>query len=344
MEKKAIDSLKSWFIENKRALPWREAPSPYAVWVSEVMLQQTQVAVVLGYFEKWMSRFPTISSLASAPLEEVIKTWEGLGYYSRARHLHEGAQYILRYHDGELPSTREELEKIKGLGPYTIGAILSFAFHQKAPAVDANVMRVLARYFLIEEEILKSSTQKHLRQLTEDLLPNIEPWLVMEAVIELGACVCTPSPKCFSCPLINTCKAHLDGKAALLPIKRPSARTEKLLRSVAVIFYKNEILLQKAERGKVMADLYQFPYFEVKKQPRAASFKKKLAEHFEQIFQLERELLPVKHGFTKFEATLYPYVWKVEKKAQFTDYHWVSLEKIHTLPFSSGHRRILKQL
>ncbi|NGX59959.1 MAG: Adenine DNA glycosylase [Chlamydiae bacterium] len=145
--KKAIETLKHWFKEEKRNFPWRIAPNPYTVWISEVMLQQTRAAVVIPYFERWMKRFPSIQSLADATVDEVIKMWEGLGYYSRARALHEGARYVVAHYHGKLPSSLQLLQKIKGLGPYTIGAIQSFAFHQKAPAVDGNVMRVISRLY-----------------------------------------------------------------------------------------------------------------------------------------------------------------------------------------------------
>src|SRR3990167_4180187 len=146
------ESLKRWFFINRRILPWRENPSPYEVWVSEVMLQQTRVSVVIPYFNRWMKHFPTISDLAKASIEAIIKVWEGLGYYSRARNLHEGAKYLLQFHAGELPDSPEHLKKVRGLGPYTIGAIRSFAFKQKAAAIDGNVLRVIARYFSIMEE------------------------------------------------------------------------------------------------------------------------------------------------------------------------------------------------
>ena len=155
------------------------------------MLQQTQVSVVIPYFDRWMNRFPTLRHLAKATLDEVIKEWEGLGYYSRARNLHEGARYVLEKHEGILPETREELQKIKGLGPYTIGAIRSFAFHHKAAAVDGNVIRVLARYFKIEDDIAKPKTIQMIRDRAEAILPEIEPWIVAEALIELGATLCT---------------------------------------------------------------------------------------------------------------------------------------------------------
>ena len=154
------------------------------------MLQQTQVAVVIPYFLHWMQRFPTIHHLAKASLDEVVKAWEGLGYYSRVRHLHEAAKYLVEHFNGQLPSEEEDLKKIKGLGPYTIGAILSFAFHQKKAAVDGNVIRVLTRYFGLEEDISKVATVNKLRQLAQELLPDEEPWIVNEALIELGATLC----------------------------------------------------------------------------------------------------------------------------------------------------------
>eukprot|EP01136_Pigoraptor_vietnamica_P009760 Opistho-1_new@46645 len=144
------DALVEWFKREGRDLPWRQNPSPYAVWISEVMLQQTRAGVVIEYFIRWMERFPSIAALAEASREEVIKTWEGLGYYARARALHEGAQHVMQVHGGELPSTLEELQKIKGIGKYTAGAILSFAFHQKAAAVDGNVLRVLSHVLCVD--------------------------------------------------------------------------------------------------------------------------------------------------------------------------------------------------
>ena len=179
--------LKKWFLIEQRDLPWRKINDPYAIWISEIMLQQTQVAVVIPYYLKWMQRFPTIQALAEAESDEVIKMWEGLGYYSRARNLHAGARYLIEFFGGILPNNESDLAKIKGLGPYTIGALLSFAFHQKKAAVDGNVMRVMARCYELDDDIAKSKTQKKIRHLVEEILPEDESWIVNEALIELGA-------------------------------------------------------------------------------------------------------------------------------------------------------------
>jgi A/G-specific adenine glycosylase len=328
------EKLRQWFFKNRRALPWRENPSPYEVWVSEVMLQQTQVSVVVPYFKRWMTLFPTITKLAEAPLERVIKTWEGLGYYSRARNLHEGARYLTENHGGELPSSSGELKKVKGLGPYTIGAILSFAFKEREAAVDGNVLRVLSRYYGIDEPIDMGKVQRKVWALCEALLPEREPWIIMEGLIELGALVCKKKASCSTCPLQEECVAKRTSKADLLPLKRSRAKTILLHREVAVIHTENALLLRKGENGKVMEGLAEFPYFE-----RGTLIKDVLDLSLTPICPLPE----VAHGFTKYKAFLYPYLYRALHK-EIEGYEWVSFEKIPTIPFSSGHRRILQGL
>lgn len=326
------EKLRKWFFLNRRALPWRENPSPYEVWVSEVMLQQTQVNVVIPYFKKWMELFPTISSLAVASIEEVIKAWEGLGYYSRARNLKKGAEYLYEQHGGELPDSYTALQEVKGLGPYTIGAILSFAFKKKVPAVDGNVLRVLSRFFSIEDPIDKGKTQKRIRELCLSILPDYEPWIVMEALIELGALVCQKKAKCNECPLTHQCQGK--SKADLLPNKSKREKTVHLYRDVAVIYSGTELLLQKGIKGKVMADLWEFPYFE-----RGANIEDILG-----IFLTpKRALQEVSHGFTKYKAFLYPHLYEGEK-TPLLNYFWIPFDTVIKIPFSSGHRRIIHYL
>lgn len=328
----ASEKLRKWFFLNRRALPWRENPSPYEVWVSEVMLQQTQVSVVIPYFKKWMERFPTISSLAVAPIETVIKTWEGLGYYSRARNLKKGAEYLCQAYRGELPDSYSALQEVKGLGPYTIGAILSFAFKRKVPAVDGNVLRVLSRFFAIEDPIDKGKTQKKIRELCLSILPDDEPWIIMEALIELGALVCQKKPKCHECPLSHECLGK--SKANLLPVKSKREKAVHLHRDVAVIYSGTELLLQKGNQGKVMADLWEFPYFD-------------RGSNIEDILGIsltpKRALQEMSHGFTKYKAFLYPHLYEGEKTS-LLNYFWIPFDALIKMPFSSGHRRIIHYL
>jgi A/G-specific adenine glycosylase len=325
-----MDPLRNWFLEEKRDLPWRREPTPYRVWVSEVMLQQTQVAVVIPYFERWMKKFPNIETLAHAPLEEVMKMWEGLGYYSRARHLHEGAKIVLSEYGGVLPSEREKLMKIKGFGPYTVGAVLSFAFHQKAAAVDGNVVRVLARFFALEVD---ASKKRQYEEVALSILPLQEPWIVMEGLIELGAQVCQKMPKCSLCPLQAECLGFSRGIAPELPRKKAKEAAILLFREVAIVTDGAAVLVRQEKVGKVMGGLYEFPYIE-KGEEWKFNFTAK-----------ERQSLPiVKHGFTKYRATLYPTLWKVEAQTPVEGFEWIAWEKIAGLPFSSGHRRILRRL
>ncbi len=326
------ESLRKWFFQVRRPLPWRENPSPYEVWVSEVMLQQTQVSVVIPYFTRWMTHFPTIPALAAAPIEKVIKVWEGLGYYSRARNLHIGAKFLTMNHQGELPNSSEALKKVKGLGPYTIGAILSFAFKNKAPAVDGNVLRVLSRFFAIEEPIDKGKTQKLIRELCFAMLPEKEPWIIMEGLIELGALVCQKKARCEECPLKENCLGK--SKVDLLPIKSRREKTIHLHRDVGIIYSDKEFLLRKGEQGKVMADLWEFPYFE-----RGVNIGEALGLPLNSIGPLKE----VNHGFTKYKAFLYPHLYQAER-IELSEYTWMHFDEMIKVPFSSGHRRILNAL
>ncbi len=300
------------------------------------MLQQTQVAVVIPYYQRWMERFPEIEHLAKAELSEVIKLWEGLGYYSRARHLHRAACDLVKHHGGKLPSDRSCLEKVVGLGPYTIGAILSFAFHQKAAAVDGNVVRVLTRYTAFEEIVCHSQNQKKIKLYAEEILPDHEPWVVVEALIELGATVCTREPKCYLCPLSRSCQGLKLGIADLLPRKKEKTAVTHLKRYVALVEAEGHLLLRKGKEGGVMADLYEFPYFD-SEDARA---------EFLSCFQMANDscqiLSEAAHTFTRFRAKLYPILWKALARIEVPDYHWVALTEVTNLPFSAGHRRILR--
>jgi A/G-specific adenine glycosylase len=327
------ESLRHWFSLHKRELPWRKDPTPYAVWVSEIMLQQTQVSVVIDYYRRWMQRFPTIEALAQGTLEEVIKQWEGLGYYSRARHLHESAQFLVEQHGGQLPNERAALARVKGLGPYTIGAILSFAFRQKAAAVDGNAIRVLSRYFAVDEDVDQARVKKMLWQLAEDILPDRAPWEIVEGLIELGATLCKKEPLCMQCPLQKECRAVAWGVQNQLPKKSKKVEILKISRKVFIIYSKECVLVKKTEEKKVMADLYEFPYGE-----KDAEFPFAIDAVF------VHELPQLTHSFTRYRATLFPSVWQTAEAVEVPGFVWVPKEKLKEYPFSSGHRKILECL
>lgn len=315
-----IASLKKWFLQEKRDFPWRHNPSPYQVWISEVMLQQTQANVVVGYFHRWMEKFPTLETLAEASIDEVMKAWEGLGYYSRARNLHTAAK-LMR---GSIPSDRSALEELPGFGPYTVGAVLSFAHHQKAAAVDANVKRVVSRLFASEEDI----TGK-----TEGLLPEKEPWVVMEALIELGALVCQKRPRCHICPLQSECRAFREGKVDLFPSQKKKIPITKLERRVAIIWSQGTFLVRQEELGKVLGGLFLFPYVE-----------KKDDWDFPLEMKFMTHMSPIEHGFTRYRAILFPEVWQAKTPLPIAGHRWVSEKEIEGLAFASGHRQILQKV
>jgi A/G-specific adenine glycosylase len=338
-------TLKQWFIAEKRDLPWRHTTDPYAIWISEVMLQQTQVAVVLSYYKNWMQRFPTIQYLAQASREEVIKAWEGLGYYSRARNLHEGAQYILDHFGGQLPSNEEQLSCIKGLGPYTIGAILSFAFHQRKAAVDGNVLRVLTRYLGLEDDIAKSATQRKLRVIAEQLLPEEEPWIINEALIELGATICQRKARCLICPLRAGCESARHGLTDRLPVKSKGASIEFLYRAVAVIRQGDFYLVKKGKKGEIMSDLYEFPYFTISKEGiLLEEFQVIVQQTYSAKVQFHKKLQEVEHGFTRYHVRLTPFLFHLAETFLLDDLEWLSLDQLKERPFSSGHRRLFQQV
>lgn len=343
----SLDSirLKEWFCAEKRDLPWRQLKDPYAIWVSEIMLQQTQVAVVIPYFLKWMSLFPSIAHLAAASTDEVIKAWEGLGYYSRARNLHEAAKDVVVRFGGFLPAREEELKEIKGLGPYTVGAILSFAFHQKKAAVDGNVMRVLTRYFALEDDIAKSSTAVKLRRIAQELLPDEEPWVVNEALIELGATICQRKPRCHECPLKKSCQGLQKGIADRLPMNSKKTAIEHLHRSVAVVQAGSSYLVSRGRKGAVMSDLYEFPYFDITPQAFSPVELKKKMKHHYSLQIVQKKLLPeVTHGYTRYHVRLYPVLFQTDDPKEIDGFDWIPHEALQKLAFSSGHRRIFHQL
>jgi len=339
-----FEPLKRWFLEQGRDLPWRQIRTPYSTWISEVMLQQTQVSVVAPYFAKWMERFPTLEDLAKASWEEIVKLWEGLGYYSRAKNLHLGAQEVVERFSGNLPSDLETLLSIKGIGPYTAGAILSFAFKKKAAAIDGNVARVLSRLFLMTDPIDVEKTKKKLHYMLEEQLPDDQPWVVQEGLIELGALVCQKKPKCFSCPLQSVCKAYQQNATDTVPTKKNKIQVTKLYRHVAVIDSGDYLLVKQGSEGQVMGYLFEFPYLETSESGESLSeVEKKFSAHLQIPVELEYSLNEAQHGFTRFQATLFPFLFSAEKIDVPSPYLWVKKGEIANMPFSSGHKKILKQ-
>ncbi len=337
------EDLRDWFTREKRNLLWREETTPYRVLISEVMLQQTQASVVTPYYQRWMERFPDFEALAAAPFEEVVKLWEGLGYYSRARSLWNLAKIVIEEHSGALPSTKEELLKLKGIGDYTSSALLAFAFHQRAAAIDGNVKRFLSRYFLIQEPIDSKEGEKKIAEAAEGLLPQKRPWEISEAFIEFGATLCKKKPECHRCPFQKSCEAYREGLEATLPNKKPRPKTIELFRYTLLLEADEHLLVRPPGGKRVMKELHEFPMLEKKNVKRLSE----LPKHVEKEFQLEAtpllELEPLQHGFTRYKATLYPVHCRVSERAKVKDHIWVKREELTERAFSSGHKRALER-
>ncbi|MCF7851815.1 MAG: A/G-specific adenine glycosylase [Simkaniaceae bacterium] len=344
-----IHAIRQWFYQHKRELPWRKNPTPYSVWVSEVMLQQTQVNVVIPYYLKWLDRFPTVEALAGASEEEVIKIWEGLGYYSRARGLLKGAQEIVRKFQGEIPNDRAQLESIPGIGPYTSGAILNFAFHCKADAIDGNVMRVLSRLFAVEADISIARTRQAFREILMDLLEPNRSWEIMESLIELGALVCQKTPQCHRCPVVDHCIAHKRGIQMHLPQKKKQAKITHLHRQTVALLWDEKVLLIK-QNEKLMRNLWCFPYFESDRQYTINELRQEVVRRYGHEIDFLDQMGTIEHGFTRYRATLYPSIWKIsqfKKEVQvqlMPQFEWIPLDRLNDIPFPSGHRLIKERL
>ncbi|GMK45257.1 adenine DNA glycosylase [Paenibacillus glycanilyticus] len=263
--------LLTWYRRIKRDLPWRMNQDPYRVWVSEIMLQQTRVDTVIPYYERFMNKFPTVRALAEAPEPEVLKCWEGLGYYSRARNLQAGAREVVERYGGVVPDDKAAVAGLKGVGPYTTGAIMSIAFNRPEPAVDGNVMRVLSRYFCLEDDIAKPATRVGIEKLAGSLIPEGAAGDFNQALMELGALVCTPkAPSCLPCPVMEHCEARLAGRETELPIKtkakppRPEKRVAAIISGTGA--NEGKILVRQRPETGLLAQMWELPHLLVPKE------------------------------------------------------------------------------
>lgn len=251
--------LLEWFDKNKRQMPWRERSDAYSIWVSEVMLQQTQVDTVRPYYERFMERFPTVHDLAKATQEEVYTYWQGLGYYRRADNLHKGAKVVSEQYDGIFPTEAKLVKNIPGIGPYTMGAVLSIAFNLPYPAVDGNVMRVLSRQFLIDDDIAIPKTRKIFEEKVMALMPE-DARNFNQALMELGALICTPkNPKCEACPMQEVCMAYEEKVQLEYPVKSSKSKAEPEFYKALVIKKEDEIYLEKRPEEGLLANLWGLP-------------------------------------------------------------------------------------
>ena len=262
--KKIVQPLLTWYDANARILPWREHPEPYRVWISEIMLQQTRVEAVKPYFERFLAELPSIQSLAEVSEDRLMKLWEGLGYYNRARNLQRAARLILERHNGKFPSEFEEILALPGIGEYTAGAISSIAFQRPVPAVDGNVLRVMSRLLESAEEIAQPAVKANITHALKQIYPEQRCGDFTQSLMELGATVCLPNgePKCTECPLAELCLARRHGTVSELPVKAPKKARKQEKRTVLLIFCGNRIAIRRRDGKGLLAGLYEFPNFD----------------------------------------------------------------------------------
>lgn len=314
-------NLLEWYHHIQRDLPWRKNHDPYRIWVSEIMLQQTRVDTVIPYFNAFISKFPTVKALAEAPEEEVLKCWEGLGYYSRARNLQAGAKMVMELHHGQMPTTKEEVAALKGVGPYTCGAIMSIAYNEPIPAVDGNVMRVISRFFALDDDIAKPSTRIKLEKLVETMIPQGQARYFNQALMELGALICTPkSPNCLLCPVMEHCEARLQGREHELPIKSKAKKARVEYRVAAIVEGQGEhagkVLVRQRPAEGLLAGMWELPHVLVADEQAAVLYESELKEQPE-LGRAIAEELHTQHGLL-----VRPRQWFCDQDHIFSHIRW----------------------
>jgi A/G-specific adenine glycosylase len=342
-------NLLKWFGRHERDLPFRRSRDPYAIWVSEAMLQQTRVSTVLPYFERFMDRFPDIRSLAEADLDDVLTLWAGLGYYRRARYLHAGANVILNDHNGVFPSTLDEVLALPGVGRYTAGAILSIAFDQAAPILDGNVGRVLCRVFELRGDPTKGQTNKQLWQLSSDLIPPNAAGDFNQSLMELGALVCKPgSPACSRCPVRTQCRAFASGSTESFPEMPVRQKIRHVQVAAAVVKRRGTFLICKRPSDAVNGGMWEFPNYEKDgTEPSDAFLKQRLLDHLRLQADTKERMMTFKHSIMNRRFSVEVFLCTAGGNATCVDYddiRWVRQSSLSKFAMPSAPNQIRKKL
>lgn len=339
-------ALMNWYASHKRDLPWRNTGDPYAVWISEMMLQQTRVVQAQPYFTRFMTRFPTVRHLAEADLQQVLKVWEGLGYYARARNLSKAARQIVEEFGGRLPDRIDDLSRLPGIGPYSAAAMLSIAFGQDHAAVDGNVVRVLTRLFAIAEPPDIPRIRRRITRLADRLLCRGRAADFNQAMMELGATVCTPRrPSCGVCPVTAFCAAHAElDDPARLPARRPRRPRPHYTMTAGIITREPRILIVQRPIDGLLGGLWEFPGG---RRQDGEALKDGLAREIRAAFGIGingiQSLATIKHAFTHFEITLYGFTcdWADGEVTARSGAVWVTREELAGYAFSKAHNRLI---
>ncbi len=344
--------LLAWFRQTKRDLPWRRTYDPYHVWISEIMLQQTQMDRGVDYFRRWVARFPDVASVAAAEEQEILKYWEGLGYYARARNLHRAARVMVEEHGGMIPCEYTALRSLPGIGPYTAAAIASIACDQNMPAIDANVMRIFARLFDIDEPVKDLGCRQRIDQLAWELLPVGKARSFNQALMDLGGLVCTPkNPLCEACPLARFCLAYLRGTVADRPVPGSRRQTIVIEMATGIVAREGRLFIQQRLADDIWGGLWESPggRLEEGESPEQAVVREYLEETGFAVEVCSR-ITTVIHHFTRYKVVLHCFACRLVGDRQVArlqaaqDCRWVLPEELAEYAFPSGHRKLLAHL
>ena len=345
-----VERLLAWYAVHRRDLPWRSDPAPYRVWISEVMLQQTQVATVQPYFVRFMERFPTVATLAAADLQDLLMVWEGLGYYSRARNLHRAAGILAEQFHGELPRTAEQLRQLPGIGPYIAAAIASIAFGEPVPAVDGNVLRVLARFRGASDDIRRPRTREEMAAWLAPAMADADPSAFTQAFMELGALVCRPRhPDCAGCPLRPDCSAFAEGRTDELPVKssRPPVPHHRV--AVGLVWAGEKVLICRRAPGQMLGGLWEFPGGRLEPgETLEETVVREIREETGLAVGVTGELCMVRHAYSHFRVTITAFHCELVSDdlavGEGRPALWVKPEELDRFPFPKANRRIIAAL
>lgn len=349
-----VEALLLWFKETKRDLPWRKTYNPYHVWISEIMLQQTQMERGVGYFLRWIDRFPAAADVAEADEQEILKYWEGLGYYARARNLHKAAKSIVNDFNGEVPCDVEQLLLLPGIGPYTAAAVASVAGNRDVPVVDANVYRVFSRIFNIDKPVKSGPVQKQIHALAKDLLPQGKARQYNQALMDFGGLLCTPkNPRCSQCPVRQYCQADKKGVVGSRPVLAAPKKTISINRVAGIIRSEEKIYIQKRAQNDVWGGLWEFPGGEVErvgsKEPDASIVAGKIYEDCGLDVAVQGLICTVQHQYTHHKITLTCFLCDLSPESpgspildKAVDHRWVSLDRLAEFGFPAGPRKVLE--
>jgi A/G-specific adenine glycosylase len=342
--------ITAWFEAHLRDLPWRSNPTPYAVWVAEIMAQQTRLETILPYFQRWMASFPTIEDLAAGSQQDVLNLWEGLGYYSRARNLHKAAQIVTREHGGKLPGDVQALRALPGIGRYTAGAIASIAFGLDEPAVDGNVKRVLARIFMVEDLVDSTMGEKRIWALASEHLPPGQAGDYNQALMDLGATICLPgSPDCAQCPIQEDCQAYAAGQQAEYPRRKPKTKIPHHSVAAAVIREGRRVLITQRAQDDMFGGMWEFPGGKQEGGESLKScLKREIKEELGVKIKVSEEIGVFNTTYTHFRVTLHAFECQLDggrpRPVEVDDLRWVTVDELGGFPMSKLDRLISQEL